>query len=142
MVALVILRTGIEIIRLSAEDLMDTLPGRALNQRIIELLTEANHSSIMFEQLLEQLEAEQAIIREAREERAQLMNAKLDAQFEAQRGAMDMPEIDEAREQDNAPSVSVEDTEQTREKDLAWLRQQSGAYDVTVTERPNTESGP
>lgn len=38
LVALVILRTGVEILRLSAEDLMDTLPGRALNQQIINLL--------------------------------------------------------------------------------------------------------
>jgi cation diffusion facilitator family transporter len=38
LVALVILRTGIEIVRLSAEDLMDTLPGRALAQQITELL--------------------------------------------------------------------------------------------------------
>ncbi len=38
LVALVILRTGIEIVRLSAEDLMDTVPGRALRQQIVELL--------------------------------------------------------------------------------------------------------
>jgi cation diffusion facilitator family transporter len=38
LVALVILRTGVEIVRLSAEDLMDTLPGRALAQQITELL--------------------------------------------------------------------------------------------------------
>lgn len=39
LVALVIMRTGIEIVRLSAEDLMDTIPGRALNQQITELLS-------------------------------------------------------------------------------------------------------
>jgi cation diffusion facilitator family transporter len=39
LVALVILRTGVEILRLSAEDLMDTLPGQALNQQIIELVS-------------------------------------------------------------------------------------------------------
>ncbi|UCC86805.1 MAG: cation transporter [Anaerolineales bacterium] len=38
LVALVVLRTGIEIVRLSAEDLMDTVPGRALAQQITELL--------------------------------------------------------------------------------------------------------
>jgi len=38
LVALVILRTGVQILRLSAEDLMDTVPGQALNQQIIELL--------------------------------------------------------------------------------------------------------
>jgi cation diffusion facilitator family transporter len=39
LVALVILRTGIEIMRFSAQDLMDTLPGHALTQQIIELLS-------------------------------------------------------------------------------------------------------
>jgi divalent metal cation (Fe/Co/Zn/Cd) transporter len=39
LVALVILRTGVQILRLSAEDLMDTVPGRALNQQIVELLS-------------------------------------------------------------------------------------------------------
>jgi cation diffusion facilitator family transporter len=39
LVALVIMRTGIEIVRLSAEDLMDTIPGRALNQQITKLLS-------------------------------------------------------------------------------------------------------
>jgi cation diffusion facilitator family transporter len=39
LVALIILRTGIEILRESTADLMDTLPGRALAQQIIELLT-------------------------------------------------------------------------------------------------------
>ena len=38
LVALVILRTGIHILRESSEDLMDTVPGRALHERIIELL--------------------------------------------------------------------------------------------------------
>jgi len=38
-VALIILRTGIEILRDSTSDLMDTLPGRALTQQITELLT-------------------------------------------------------------------------------------------------------
>ena len=66
---------------------------------------------------LDKLASEQAILREAREERAQVMSAKLDAQFEAQRGGMEMPEVAQAREQDNAPSVSIEDTEQTCEMD-------------------------
>jgi cation diffusion facilitator family transporter len=39
LVALVILRTGIEILRESTADLMDTLPGRALAQQITELLS-------------------------------------------------------------------------------------------------------
>jgi cation diffusion facilitator family transporter len=38
LVALVILRTGIHILRESSEDLMDTVPGQALHERIIELL--------------------------------------------------------------------------------------------------------
>jgi len=38
MVALVILRTGIEILRESTADLMDTVPGEALAQQITELL--------------------------------------------------------------------------------------------------------
>lgn len=38
-VALIILRTGIEILRDSTSDLMDTLPGRALTRQITELLT-------------------------------------------------------------------------------------------------------
>jgi cation diffusion facilitator family transporter len=38
-VALIILRTGIEILRQSTADLMDTLPGQALAQQITELLT-------------------------------------------------------------------------------------------------------
>jgi len=38
LVALVILRTGIQILRESSEDLMDTVPGQALRERIIELL--------------------------------------------------------------------------------------------------------
>jgi len=38
LVALIILRTGIEILRESAADLMDTLPGQALAQQITELL--------------------------------------------------------------------------------------------------------
>jgi cation diffusion facilitator family transporter len=38
LVALVILRTGIEIMRASSEDLMDTVPGRELHQRIVQLL--------------------------------------------------------------------------------------------------------
>jgi len=38
-VALIILRTGIEILRESTADLMGTLPGRALAQQITELLT-------------------------------------------------------------------------------------------------------
>ena len=39
MVALIILRTGIEILRASTADLMDTLPGQALAQQITELLS-------------------------------------------------------------------------------------------------------
>lgn len=39
MVALIILRTGIEILRESTADLMDTLPGQALDQQITELLS-------------------------------------------------------------------------------------------------------
>jgi len=39
LVALIILRTGIEILRESTADLMDTLPGRALAQQITELLS-------------------------------------------------------------------------------------------------------
>jgi cation diffusion facilitator family transporter len=39
LVALIILRTGIEVLRESTEDLMDTLPGRALTQQITTLLT-------------------------------------------------------------------------------------------------------
>jgi cation diffusion facilitator family transporter len=39
LVALVIMRTGIEILRLSAEDLMDTVPGTSLNQQIVRLLS-------------------------------------------------------------------------------------------------------
>jgi cation diffusion facilitator family transporter len=38
LVALVILRTGIHILRESSEDLMDTVPGQALHERIVELL--------------------------------------------------------------------------------------------------------
>jgi cation diffusion facilitator family transporter len=38
LVALVILRTGIQILRESSEDLMDTVPGQALHERITELL--------------------------------------------------------------------------------------------------------
>ena len=39
LVALIILRTGIEILRESTADLMDTLPGRTLAQQISELLS-------------------------------------------------------------------------------------------------------
>ncbi len=39
LVALVILRTGIEILRASSEDLMDTVPGQSLAQQIMDLLT-------------------------------------------------------------------------------------------------------
>ena len=39
LVALVILRTGIQIMRESSEDLMDTVPGQELHQRIIQVLT-------------------------------------------------------------------------------------------------------
>ena len=38
LVALVILRTGIQIMRESSEDLMDTVPGRELHRRIVQLL--------------------------------------------------------------------------------------------------------
>ena len=38
LVALVILRTGIQILRDSSEDLMDAVPGQALHERITELL--------------------------------------------------------------------------------------------------------
>jgi len=38
LVALIILRTGIEIMRESSEDLMDTVPGHELHQRIVQLL--------------------------------------------------------------------------------------------------------
>jgi cation diffusion facilitator family transporter len=38
LVSLVILRTGIEILRVSAQDLMDTVPGRVLAEQIVELL--------------------------------------------------------------------------------------------------------
>ncbi len=38
LVALVILRTGIEILRESSEDLMDTVPGRSLAEQITQLL--------------------------------------------------------------------------------------------------------
>lgn len=38
LVALVILRTGIEIMRESSADLMDTVPGRALNKQVTALL--------------------------------------------------------------------------------------------------------
>lgn len=38
LVALVILRTGIEILRESTYDLMDTVPGKALNKKIVQLL--------------------------------------------------------------------------------------------------------
>jgi cation diffusion facilitator family transporter len=38
LVALVILRTGIEIVRLSAEDLMDTIPGQSLKLQILGAL--------------------------------------------------------------------------------------------------------
>ncbi len=40
LVALVILQTGIEIMRDSAYDLMDTVPGRSLANRIVELLAD------------------------------------------------------------------------------------------------------
>ena len=38
LVALVILRTGIEIMRESSEDLMDTVPGHELHQRVVQVL--------------------------------------------------------------------------------------------------------
>ncbi len=38
LVALVILRTGIQIMREASEDLMDTVPGRELHQRIVQVL--------------------------------------------------------------------------------------------------------
>lgn len=38
LVALVVLKTGIDIVRASTSDLMDTVPGKVLNQRIQELL--------------------------------------------------------------------------------------------------------
>jgi cation diffusion facilitator family transporter len=37
-VALVILRTGIQILRESSEDLMDTVPGQELHQRVVQVL--------------------------------------------------------------------------------------------------------
>lgn len=39
-VALVVLRTGIQILRESAAELMDTVPGQRLNQQVMEILTE------------------------------------------------------------------------------------------------------
>jgi divalent metal cation (Fe/Co/Zn/Cd) transporter len=39
LVALVILRTGVEILRQSSDDLMDTVPGRSLAQQITGLLS-------------------------------------------------------------------------------------------------------
>jgi cation diffusion facilitator family transporter len=42
LVALVVLRTGIEILRQSSSELMDTVPGRSLNQRISQLLDEVS----------------------------------------------------------------------------------------------------
>ncbi len=39
-VALVVLRTGVEILRESASELMDTVPGQALNQKVTEILKE------------------------------------------------------------------------------------------------------
>ena len=42
LVSLVILRTGIEILRDSTADLMDTVPGRALDEQIRTLLSEQN----------------------------------------------------------------------------------------------------
>jgi cation diffusion facilitator family transporter len=38
LVALVILRTGIQILRESSEDLMDTVPGQELRQRVVQVL--------------------------------------------------------------------------------------------------------
>ena len=38
LVALVILRTGIQIMRESSEDLMDTVPGQELHQRVVQVL--------------------------------------------------------------------------------------------------------
>jgi cation diffusion facilitator family transporter len=38
LVALIILRTGIQIMRESSEDLMDTVPGRELHQRVVQVL--------------------------------------------------------------------------------------------------------
>ena len=52
LVALVILRTGIEILRESTADLMDTLPGRALARQITKLL-----SSIPGVQQIEEIQA-------------------------------------------------------------------------------------
>lgn len=40
LVSLIILKTGIDIIRQSAADLMDTLPGRQLSRQIVELLNQ------------------------------------------------------------------------------------------------------
>jgi cation diffusion facilitator family transporter len=40
LVALVILRTGIQILRESASELMDTIPGAALEQQVVEILKE------------------------------------------------------------------------------------------------------
>jgi cation diffusion facilitator family transporter len=39
LVALVILRTGIQILRESSEDLMDTVPGQELHRRVVQVLT-------------------------------------------------------------------------------------------------------
>ncbi|MBU1153983.1 cation diffusion facilitator family transporter [bacterium] len=43
LVAMVILRTGIEILRESSGDLMDTVPGKVLNQQVVQILTNNSH---------------------------------------------------------------------------------------------------
>lgn len=40
LVAIFILRTGVEILRESSRDLMDTVPGKVLNQQVIQILTD------------------------------------------------------------------------------------------------------
>ena len=65
---------------------------------------------------LDKLEADRAYVQQERDERAAVMNDRLNAQFEAQQGGMEMPEQDAAIEQDNAGSLSAEDFEETREE--------------------------
>ena len=68
---------------------------------------------------LARLEGEREAIRAAREEREAVMNAKLNAQFEAQRGGAEIEHPDAAIEQDNAGFVVEEghEEEQGREQE-------------------------
>ena len=69
------------------------------------------------QEALERLETEREVIRAARAEREEVMNAKLNAQYEALRERQGGQSFASAHEQDNAPGVSVDSFEEGEEQE-------------------------